>query len=161
MIKTKNILIGGGIAFGLYEGVRYLMNMSRLNSELETSTSASVWSVSLDGIRLRVDILLKNPSGGSLKVKYPFIKMIYKDTTFASSDVKDIDFELGAYSQKQLDPIYLDLGWASLAMKAPDMVKEYRKDGQTTITIKTVTTLNRGIAYSRSDEIKLGAKKQG
>lgn len=150
MTKGNKIgLVLGAVVLGI--GVPYLLKLKRLSEELETVTKVNIHKVSLTGIELRVDVTMKNPTGGSLKVKYPFVKMLYKDSVFATSQVKNLDYEIPKFSEKQLDPIFVLLPLMQLATSTPDMLKEYRKSGHFEIVTKTITTINNKLPYTKTD----------
>lgn len=154
-METNNkIALAAGAAV-LAIGVPYLLKLQRLANELETVTRARIEHVDLSGMKLRVDVTLKNPTGGALKIKFPFVKMLYGTGTFATSEVRNIDIDIPKYSEKQLDPIYVQLPLMTLATTAPDMLKEYRKNGKVKITVRTVTTLNNKVPYSKTDEMTI------
>jgi hypothetical protein len=159
MSAQKYLLWGTGIV-GLALGGAYLYNLKRLSGELEVVTKAMIYKVTLTGLTLRVDVTLKNPTGGSLKVKYPFVKMLYSGSTFASSQVKDIDYEIPKFGEKSLDPIYINLSFISLATTVPGLLKEYRAKGTASIEVKTTTTINGQVAYSKTDKIPIGKSQQ-
>src|SRR5688572_28732921 len=84
----------GGLGVGaavLALGVPFLLKLKRLADELETVTTVNIHHVSLTGMKLRVDVTLKNPTETVLKVKHPFVRMLYKETVFATSQIKDQD----------------------------------------------------------------------
>jgi hypothetical protein len=153
-MTSKQLLIGAGAA-SLLIGVPYLLQLKRLSEELETVTKVNIHSVNLSGLTLRVDVLLKNPSGGNMTLKYPFVKMQHNDTTFATSEVRNEDFELPKFSQKQLDPIFIEISLISLATQAPALVKEYRTNGKLSFVVKIITTLNGRIPFTKTDTINL------
>ncbi len=155
MLKTRDILIGAGV-LGAMVGANYLLKLKRLSAELETLTKASIHKIGLTGLTLRIDIMMKNPSGGSVKVKYPFVKLQYQGNTFASSEVKNQDFELPKYGQKQIDPIFISLGFISLATNVPALLKEYRASGKIKITASTISTINNKLPYNKAQEITIG-----
>lgn len=159
-MKSRQALIGVGL-IGLIAGGAYLLSLGRLSAELEIMANAMVHQVSLTGLKLRVDVTLKNPTGGTVKVKYPFVKLQYGESTFASSQVKNTDFELPRYGEKTLEPIYIDLSFVSLGMNVPGLLKEYRSSGNLSFALKTVTTLNGKIPYSKTDNITIGGKAGG
>ncbi len=153
-MKTKHIVVGGGILGAVLAG-RYLLNLNRLNNELETVTKVRVNKVTLAGLELLVDVTLKNPSGGSLSVKYPFIKLQYGDSSFATSEVRNQDFTLKKFSQVQLPPIFISIGFFTLATNAPAAYAEFRKKGKVNLTVKTISTINNTLPYTRTDSIVL------
>jgi protein-disulfide isomerase len=160
MLKTSHLLIGAGAVAALYYGGSYLLKLKRLSNELESETKVAIHKVSLSGVDLMITVRLKNPSGGSIKVKHPFVKMIYGEKTIASSQVKDIDITVEKYSEVNLDPIKITLGFLSLATTAPALMKEYRETGKLNLVVHTVTTINDSLPYTKTDNITLGGGKQ-
>ena len=158
MIKGKHILIGAGIA-ALISGGAYLLNLSRLSRELQVVIKASLYKLSLSGAVIRINVTLKNPTSGKMTVKHPFVKIQYKGTTLASSDIKDTDYDLLKYSQKELEPIDINLSFLTLATNAPALLKAYRTEGTLPITIVTVTTIDNRIPYTKTETITLGSKQ--
>ena len=157
-MKGKHILVGLGIA-GAVGGIAYLLSLKRLSDELEIVTGASISKVTLTGLVLKVNVTLKNPTGGSVMVKQPFVKMIYADKTIASSQVKDANIEIPKFSEVNLDPIKIKLGFLSLATTVPALVKEYRETGKLNVIVHTVTTINDSLPYTKTDNITLGGGK--
>ncbi|MCZ8217392.1 MAG: hypothetical protein O9262_14200 [Cyclobacteriaceae bacterium] len=159
MTRTKHILFGAGAVAALY-GASYVLKLNRLSNELESVTKASIYKVSLDGIELRIDVTLKNPSGGSVKVKHPFVKMIYGDVTVASSQIKDVNISIPKYSEVNMEPVMVSIGFMSLATTVPGLLKEYRNTGKLSMTVKTITTINDSLPYTKTDTITLGGGKE-
>ena len=153
------MVIGAGAVAAIYFGGSYLLKLNRLSNELESDTKVSIHSVSLSGIELSINVKLKNPSGGSIKVKHPFVKIIYGNKTIASSQVKDTNIEIPRFSEVNLDPIKIKLGFLSLATTVPSLVKEYRESGKLNVVVHTVTTINDSMPYSKTDNITLGGGK--
>lgn len=159
MIKGKHVIFGmlgtAGIA-----GAAYLFNLSRLSAELEVENKAAIHKVTLSGLTIRIDVTLKNPTGGSINVKYPFVKLLYSDTTLGSSEVKDQNFDLAKFAEQILDPIYINLSFMSLASSVPALLKEYRSTGKFDLVIKIISTLNDTIPFSKTQNISIGSQKQ-
>lgn len=159
MIKSSHLLIGAGTVAAVYFGGSYLLKLKRLSAELESETRVSIHDVSLSGIELAINVKLKNPSGGSIQVKHPFVKMIYGDKTIASSQVKDVNITVPKFSEVNLEPIKIKLAFLTLATTVPALVKEYRENGKLNLTVHTVTTINDSLPYSKTDNITLGGGK--
>lgn len=159
MITTKHILFGAGAVAALF-GASYLLKLNRLTNELESVTKVSIHKVSLDGIDLRIDVTLKNPSGGTVKVKHPFVKVIYGTNTIASSQVKDVNITIPKFSEVNLEPVMINIGFLKLATTVPDLLKEYRNTGRLSIMVKTITTINDSLPYTKTDTITLGGGKE-
>jgi hypothetical protein len=158
-MKIEYLLYGAGAAALLY-GASYLIKLNRLSNELETETKVKIHKVSLGGIELRIDVILKNPSDGSLTVKHPFVKMIYGGNTIASSQVKDTNIKIEKFTEVGLDPVMISIGFLSMATTAPALLKEYRDTGKLNLIVKTVTTINDRLPYTKTDTVTLGGGKQ-
>ena len=154
MLKSKPLLLGAGVAAAIW-GATYLARLNRLSNELESTTKVNVFNVSLTGLELRINVTLKNPSGGTVVVKHPFVKLIYGDKTLATSQVKDVNVTVPKFSEVILDPIMIDISFLTLATTVPALFKEYRQTGKMAITVKTVTTINDSIPYTKTDTITL------
>ncbi|HSZ71416.1 MAG TPA: hypothetical protein VK750_01990 [Cytophagaceae bacterium] len=151
--ETKIGLFVGAVVLGI--GTTYLLKLKRLSEQLEIVTKVNIHKVGLAGLQLRVDVMMKNPTGGSMKVKFPFVKMLYKDTVFATSEVKDQDYVIPKFGEQQLDPIYVSLPFMQMATTTPDMLKEYQKSGKFPIVVKTITTINNNLPYTKMDTISV------
>ena len=77
MSKLKNIVIGTTIGAGVIGLVSYLLGLKRTSAELESVATAMIHSVKLDGLTVRIDVILKNPTNSSLTIKYPFVKLYH------------------------------------------------------------------------------------
>ncbi|MBT1699474.1 hypothetical protein KK083_21430 [Fulvivirgaceae bacterium PWU4] len=160
MARIRNIAIGVGAVAALAYGATYLLKLNRLSAELETMTKINIHRVTLDGIELRIDVTLKNPSGGSINVKHPFVKMMYKGSTIASSQVKDVNILIPKFSEVTMEPVMIKLGFISLATQVPALLNEYRSSGMMTLEVRTVTTINDSFPYSKTDTLNIGGGKQ-
>ena len=158
-MKSKYILLGAGTLAALY-GASYMLKLNRFSQELETVTKASIHKVSLQGIELKIEVTLKNPSGGSVRVKQPFVKMIYNDETLISSQVENVDIEVRKFSEVTMKPIMINIGFITLATKVPTLLKEYRDTGQIDLVVETITTINDKLPYRKVDNITLGGGKK-
>lgn len=158
-MKGRHLLIGAGAAVTAYFGGRYLLRLNRLSNELETETKVSIYAVSVEGIELSIDVKLKNPSGGSIQVKHPFVKMIYDNKTVASSQVKDVNLTIPKFGEVILEPVRIKLGFLSMATTFPALVKRYRETGKLDFVVQTITTINGNLPYTKTDNITLGGGK--
>lgn len=158
MINAKYILLGAGAVAAFY-GASYLLKLNRLSNELEAVTKIAIHKISLGGIDLRIDVTLKNPSGGTVRVKHPFVKIIYGASTVASSEVKDVNITIPKFSEVNLPPVMINIGFLNLATTVPALLKEYRETGKLNITVKTITTINDSIPFTKTDTIALAGGK--
>lgn len=151
----NKIIIGASLA-GVGMGTVYVLKLRRLSKEIEVITNVSISNADLNGLQLKIEVQLKNPTSTGITMKYPFVKMLYNNKTFASSDIKNTTYTLPAHGEKQIDPIYITIGFLSLASLSPDLLAQYRKEGKVTITVNTVTTIDGFIPYSKTQTSDIG-----
>ncbi|WP_207515026.1 hypothetical protein [Longitalea luteola] len=139
-IVTTAIVITG--MAGVYV---LLAKFARMQEELEVLPTASVHKIDLKGLTLRIDLLMKNPTAGSLKIKFPFVKVYYKDSLVGSSQVVNKDISIPAYGQVVVDKILLDLPLTSLLTTAVSMLNAIKKKEPVKLLVKAITTIITGI----------------
>lgn len=103
-ILTGTLVAGGVLA--LYAFVKRL-HKTQLN--LEALPKASLHKVSLQGVTMRLDIVLKNPTKGHFSIKFPFVKLSYQGATVGTSQVLNKDIEIPAYGQAVIEKIMIDI----------------------------------------------------
>ena len=65
MSLVTRILTGTVVSVGAIAGWSYLKNLKTASAELEVVPKASIHQLSWDGLTIRLDVLLKNPTKGS------------------------------------------------------------------------------------------------
>ena len=159
-MTVSNYMMMGAGAVALVFGARYMLRLNRLSAELEVATQVSIYRISLSGIDLRIEVTLKNPSGGSVNVKHPFVTILHGSTTLASSKMENVDVKIPKFDQVALDPIILSVGFVSLAASAPALLKKYRETGQLELTTRINTTINNTIPFTKDESVKIGTGVQ-
>jgi hypothetical protein len=138
MNKLTKILIGTGVV--VTGG--YLLKMSRTPANLETEIKAKIHKLDLSGITVRVDAKIKNPSEGSLNIKYPFVKLSFKGSTVGSSQAIDQDITIPKFGEANIEAILINIPLINLLSVAVDVVKSIKNGGGIKIGIKVITTIN-------------------
>jgi hypothetical protein len=147
-------LIGGG----LIAGYSYYARMKKTSAELEVIPDAGIHSVNWDGITIRLDLLLKNPTKGSFSIKFPFIKLTYKGTLVGSSDVVKNDIKIPAYGQAKVDGLLVNIPILSIFSVSTSILKAVQNKEPVKITATMMTTIDLGIVnvpFEESHEITL------
>lgn len=160
MANLKKILLGIGIGGGLIAGFSYLMRLRKTGAELESETTVKIHKFDLSGLTLRVDALLKNPTKTGLKIKFPFVKLLYKDSTLASSQVVNKDIEVPAFGEARIEQIMIKIPVLGLFSLGGDIFKSLQSGEPVKIQAKTITTINLGwkqLPYEKTDEVTLKA----
>ena len=144
MANWKKIFIGTGIGAGIVAAVGYVMRLKKTSAQLETVNKISIHSVTIDGITIRIDTTLKNPTGTKLKLKYPFVKLIYKDSTIGTSQSINKDIVLPANGEANITGIMIKVPLGGLFSAGVGIYKQYLNKEPIPITIKTISTIDLG-----------------
>ena len=158
MSVFSKILATSVIGAGAFAGWSYVKNLKKAQAELEVVPKASINQLSWDGLTIRLDVLLKNPTKGSFSIKFPFVKLLYKDTTIGSSEAIDKEIKIPAYGQAMIDKILVQIPLTNVFSIAFTLVKALIAGGSETLTVRTLTTINLGIIkmpYENKQEITI------
>lgn len=156
MAALKKILVGGGIATGIVSGLVYLFRLKRTNTQLETVSSVVVQKFDFSGIGLKIDISLKNPTRTGFSAKFPFVKILYKDSMIGSSQVIDKDVVIPPYGEAKAANIMVQVPLSGLLSVGADILKSYQGGEGVKLTVVTVSTTDLGfvkIPYEKREEI--------
>lgn len=137
MNKLTKILIGSG---ALLTGA-YLFKMSRTSANLETEIKAKIHKFDLSGMTVRVDAKIKNPTEGSLKIKYPFVKLSFKGNTVGSSQAINQDITIPKFGEVNIEAIMINIPIMNIVTVAFDMGKSIKSGTGVKIGIKIITTI--------------------
>ncbi len=154
MTKLKNIFIGTTIGAGVVGLFAYIFTMKRMSDQLEATAKAMLHSIDLKGITLRVDVKLKNPVKSTLKIKYPFVKLLLKGNVIGTSQVIDKDISIPSNGEASINAIMINIPPMSLLNIGGGLLDLVRNNKPVDITVKTITTLDLGwkqIPYEKTD----------
>ncbi|MBL7933151.1 MAG: hypothetical protein JNL60_14690 [Bacteroidia bacterium] len=160
----KKILIGTGIVAtigGIAWTINYLMGKKKVGDKLDTITTAMVHSVKLNGLTLRIDVILKNPTEGTLTIKQPYVKVLFENKVIGTSQLQDKVIEIAKYGAKPIDPIYLTIPATGLLTLGDGLFKVLLKKQPAKITTITTTSIKIGnsfVNYEKPDVITLKPK---
>ena len=104
----KEILAGVGISLGTAAGIRGV-RLYQLTKKLVITHRIKVSSLSLKGVTLTIDVVMKNPTASSLTLQYPFLSVMMGNTLLASSEMKDTDIVIKPYSVTEINNITFNL----------------------------------------------------
>jgi hypothetical protein len=154
MNLLAKIVIGAGAA----TGIGYLIKLGRMNSEMETVASAKIHKLDLSALTIRVDLLLKNPTKGSLKIKYPFVKIVYNEKTIGSSQAINQDIEIPSFGQAQVNAIMIQIPLLNLITFGASILKALQENAGIKIQLKTISTIElafKSVPYEKTEDITL------
>jgi len=158
MANWKKIITGTGIGAGIAGIITYLVRMKRTSVELETVVAAKIHSLAVDGLTVRVDLRLKNPTNNAFKIKFPFVKVLYEDKTIGSSQVINKDIQIPAYGEAVIDSIMIKMPILSLLSVSAGLYNLLVNKKAVNLVIKTITTIDLGwkqLPYEKTDNINL------
>ena len=137
MNNLTKILIGTGVV--ITGG--YLLKMSRTSANIETEIKAKIHSLKLSGLTIRVDAKLKNPTDGTLKIKYPFVKLSYQNSTIGSSQVVNQNITIPSFGEANIEGVMINIPLTGIFSVAMDLLKSLKTGTGVKVMIKVVTTI--------------------
>jgi len=138
LLLTVVALGGGLLAYG------YSRRMTKTKAELLITPKAILHSISLTGLVIRIDLMIKNPNAGTFKVRFPFITVLFKGAVIGSSKVVNQEIEIPPYDQKSIEKIMVDVPLDSVFSVVTTLIKSLTNGKSEIITIKTKTEANLG-----------------
>lgn len=157
-MNLKKIIVGSAIGGGIIAGVTYLFRLKRTSVELESSVKVNIFKLGLEGLVLRVDVQLKNPTKTKFKIKFPFIKLIYKDATVGSSQVVDKDITIPEFGEAVAEKIMITIPPRNIFSLSAGLIKSLVAGESVKLHAKTVSTIDLGwkkLPYEQTEEIIL------
>jgi hypothetical protein len=145
MSSLTKILATTVIGAGAIAGWSYLKNLKNAGAELEIVPKATIHQLSWNGLTIRLDVLLKNPTNGSFSLIAPFIKLLYKDTTIGSSTPVNKEFKLPAHGELMIDNILVQIPLSNVFSVVFTLIKALTAGEAVTLTVRSTTTINLGI----------------
>jgi hypothetical protein len=145
MSTANKILAGSVIGAGAIAAIAYLKNIKRAQAQLEIIPVINIHQISLEGLTVRVDALLKNPTGASFKIKYPFVKLNHKDALLGSSQAVNKDIKIPAFGQVMIKDIMIKVPVLSFFSVGYDIIKALMNKQPITLTISVITTADLGV----------------
>jgi hypothetical protein len=145
MSLVSKILTTGAVSAGAIVGWSYFKNLKKASTELEVIPKASLQSLSWDGLTIRLDVLMKNPTKGSFSIKFPFVKLLYKETVIGSSQAIDKNIKIPAYSEAMIDKMLIQIPMISVFSVVFTIIKALFNNDAIKLTVRTMTTIDIGL----------------
>ena len=163
MASLKKIMVGTTIGAGVIALVSYLSSLKRTGQELETEIKSKVTDFNLKkGITVRADVLLKNPSNRSLKIKHPTVKVLHKGKAIVTSKVSDKDIVIPKFGEKQLDPISLTVPVKDLLSLAGGLINLVTKKKEIPLAVKVISSVDLGFKkqhFAKTQDLTIKPKQ--
>lgn len=162
MDTWKKIAVGTVVGGVLIGGTIYLVRLNKTSVELETVPMVKIHKLDLTGLTLRVDVQLKNPTRTPLKIKFPFIKLVYKGTTIGSSQVLDKDITIPAFGEAVIEKMMIRVPLMNIFSLSGSLIRAIQNKEPVKLDVKTLTSIDLGwkkTPYTKSDTITLSQAK--
>lgn len=162
METWKKITVGTIIGGGLIGGTIYMLRLNKMSVELESVPMVKIHKLDFSGLTLRVDVQLKNPTRTPFKIKFPFIKLVYKGTTVGSSQVVDKDIQIPAFGEVIIDKMMIKVPLMNIFSLSGGLIKAIQNKEPVKLDVKTLTTIDLGwkkVPYTKADTITLSQGK--
>lgn len=158
MSLLTKIITGTVLGAGALAGWSYVNNLRKAGAELQVVPKASLYQLSWEGLTIKVDVLLKNPSKGSFSVKFPFVSLLYKETTIGSSQVQNREIRIPAFGEVMIDSILVQIPMLSAFSVVFTLIKALFNKEAVALTIRTLTHINLGwvvLPYENKQQVTI------
>lgn len=158
MPSITKIVIGTGIGAGMIWLVNFLLGKKKLGDQLDTITQARVHSVDLKGVTIRVDVVLKNPTQYSVRLKQPYVRLLLGGDLIGSSQIVDKQIELAAYKAQAIDPIYINIPISGILKFGKTFYQSFVQGQPVKLNVITMSVIDLGIKqipYVKTDTVTL------
>jgi hypothetical protein len=131
------IILGTGAGVGILALVNKLWRVKVTGDDMEVIPDLKIHQLNLQGLTLRLDVQLKNPTKTELKIKYPFIKLLYQNVSIGSSQSINKDIVIPRRGETVIDGIYVKIPLLSVFTTASKLIQSLLKGEQ--IMLKVIT----------------------
>ena len=139
MNNTPLYIAGGAV---LLLGLGYAWRLNRTRRNLETISRVRLAELTWKEVTLAADTILKNPTNGKLKIKFPFVKVKHKDYLIGSSTVQDRDLEIPAHGELKINDLFIVSRIADLEAVAGEFFDYLLgKRSQVAVDVEIITEL--------------------
>lgn len=163
-MDTGKAIVGTVLGAGLAAGIFYLTKIKRAGAHLQVIPHAFIHQLSLDGLTIRVDAMLKNPNGVGFHIKYPYIEVSHKDVLAGSSQVVNKDIKIPAYGQVLIKGMMVKIPVLSFFSVMYDVAKSLLNKGAIVFNVAVITTIDLGltkIPFEHKQDFTLKHEKDG
>jgi hypothetical protein len=155
---VTKIFTGTLLGAGLLAGYNYYKKIKRTQTELDIVPNAYLHQINWEKITIRVEVLVKNPTKGSFTIKFPYVKILYKDATVGSSQAVNKNITIPAYGQIKIEKLLVDIPVTNLFNTAAAMLKEIQNKKSVKIKLKIMSTVDLGlmsVPYETIEEVTI------
>ncbi len=139
---SVKLVLGTLAAAGGIAAYSYVQQIKKMQQNLQYIPTVNIQGITWNGITLRVNILLKNPSQGRLSIQYPFVKLDYKGTVIGSSQAVPKKIKIPPNGEVIIDNIIIVIPVTGLFSVTAEILKNLlaKKTVEMTLTVMTDIT---------------------
>ena len=155
---SQKLLIGSVVGAGAIAAYSYVRSITRAQAQLQIIPNVKIHKLGWDGLTLRIDALMKNPTQGSFTIKFPFIELFYNGDMIGSSQVINKDIHIIPFGQVLVEGMMVNIPVFNMGSTAYKIIQALLNDKPITFTIAAITTVSLGwtsIAYESRQDITL------
>lgn len=158
MTLLTKIVAGTVVGAGAIAGWSYVKNLKKAQAELQVVPKVSLNQLSWDGLTIKIDVLLKNPTKGSFSIKFPFVTLLYKDATLGSSQAVNKEIKIPQFGEVMIDKIMVQIPMTSAFSIVYTLIKALFNKESVTLMVRTLTHINLGwvvLPYENKQEVTI------
>jgi hypothetical protein len=156
---TGKLMLGGLALGGGVAAWNYVRQMKKMQENLEYIPSVSIQGITWNGITLKVDVLLKNPSRGSLSIEFPFVKIDYKGTVIGSSQAVPKKIRIPPNGEVIINNVLIVIPVTGLFSVTAEILKNLLAKKKVELTLTVMTDITAGwiaVPYRQSKTLTIG-----
>jgi hypothetical protein len=138
------LIAGVAAGAGALATYSYVQKMKRLQKNLQYIPTVNLAGITWNGITLRVNILLKNPTKAKLKIQFPFVKMEYKGTVIGSSQAVPKEIKIPANGEVLIDNVLIVIPVTGLFTVTAEVLKTLLEKKPVALTLTVMTDITVG-----------------
>ncbi len=158
MSAITKIVAGTVIGAGVIAGINYVRGITRAQAQLQIVPSIYLHKISLEGLVIRVDALLKNPTKASFKIKYPFIEIMHSGKLIGSSESVNKNISIPSYGQVMIKDIMITIPTLNFFSIISDLLLSINNNEPVVLNVGVITTVDLGwtqTAYEHRQDLTL------
>ena len=155
---TQKLLIGSTLGVSAIAAYSYVRSITRAQAQLQIIPNVKIHKLGWDGLMLRIDALMKNPTQGRFTIKFPFIELFHNNEMIGSSQVINKDIHIIPFGQVLVEGMMVNIPVFNIGSTAYQIIQSLINDKPIVFTIAAITTVSLGwtsIAYESRKDITL------
>jgi hypothetical protein len=118
-----------GIAIGAVALTVFgLSKLAKTGNNIVTEIKGRIHSLDFSRITFAIDAIIKNPTPTTVRIQYPFIKIFYKGSLIASSDLVNQVVTIAPLSKTHINGILIPVSYLKLTGVGAELIQKLQKN---------------------------------